>query len=76
MTVNIAEAKANLARLVEMAARGERVIVACNNCPIADLVVHKNQGKRKLGLLTGKLTIPDDFNVESDEINAMFYGKS
>ena len=74
MVVNISEAKTNLSKLIDMVYHGEKVIIAKNNLPIADLVIHKPSGKRKLGLLKDKLTIPDDIMKEDDEINEMFYG--
>jgi len=74
MIVNISEAKANLSKLVNMAYHGEKVVIAKNNLPLVDLVIHKPEGQRKLGLLTGKFTLPDDFFDEDEDINAMFYG--
>jgi hypothetical protein len=50
------------------------VIIAKNNLPMVELVIHKPEGKRKLGLLAGKLTIPEDILEENAEINDMFYG--
>lgn len=76
MIVNISEAKAKLSKLVEMVYHGEKVVIAKNNLPLVDLVIHKPAGKRKLGLLAGQFTVPDDFLEESDEINTMFYGES
>ncbi len=76
MIVNISEAKTNLSKLIDMVYHGEKVVIAKNNLPIADLVIHKPTGKRKLGLLAGKLTVPDDFLDEDSEINEMFYGKN
>lgn len=72
--VNISEAKANLSKLVALVYRGEKVVIAKNNLPLVDLVVHKPEGKRKLGLLAGKLRVPDDILGEDPEINEMFYG--
>jgi len=74
MIINISEAKTNLSKLIDMVYHGETVVIAKNNLPIADLVIHKPAGKRKLGLLKGKISIPDDFNEEDKAINAMFYG--
>ena len=76
MIVNISEAKTNLSKLIDMVYHGEKVVIAKNNLPIADLVMHKPSGKRKLGLLKGKLIVPKEIMNEDDEINAMFYGKS
>ena len=74
MIVNISEAKTNLSKLIDMVYHGEEVVIAKNNLPIVDLVIHKPKRIRKLGLLKGKLIVPDDFNDEDDEINQMFYG--
>ena len=75
MVVNISDAKTNLSKLIDMVYHGEKVVIAKNNLPIADLVIHKPTGKRKLGLLKGKMMVPDDIFKESKEINEMFYGK-
>lgn len=75
MIVNLSEAKANLSKLVDMAYHGEKIIIAKNNLPLVELVPHKKEGKRKLGLLKGKIVIPENFNDEDPEINEVFYGK-
>lgn len=74
MIFNVSEAKAKLSQLIDMVYHGEKVVIAKNNLPIVELVIHQPTGTRKLGLLKGKLDIPDDFSEEDDEINAMFYG--
>ncbi len=75
MIINVSEAKAKLSKLVEMAYNGEEVIITKNNIPLVQLVSHNPKAKRKLGLLKGKIKIPDDFLEENEEINAMFYGE-
>jgi len=75
MIVNISDAKTNLSKLVDMVYHGEKVVIAKNNLPLVDLVPHKPEGKRELGLLQGEFTVPDDFTDEDYEINEMFYGK-
>ncbi len=75
MIVNVSEAKAKLSKLIDMVYHGEQVTIAKNNLPVVDLVRHTPPGKRQLGLLRGKLTVPEDFTEESAEINAMFYGE-
>jgi antitoxin (DNA-binding transcriptional repressor) of toxin-antitoxin stability system len=75
MIVNISEAKANLSKLVNLVYQGEKVVIAKNNMPLVDLVIHKPEGKRKLGLLSGKLKIPEDIMEEDTDIIEMFYGK-
>lgn len=73
MIINVSEAKAKLSQLIDMVYHGEKVVIAKNNLPIADLVIHQPTGSRKLGLLEGKIKISEDIIQEDDEINAMFY---
>jgi len=74
MIVNISEAKTNLSKLVNMVYCGEKVVIAKNNLPLVELVIHKPEGKRKLGLLAGKLEVPENIMEEDSDINKMFYG--
>ena len=74
MVVNISDAKTNLSKLVDMVYHGEKVVIAKNNLPLVDLVPHKPEGKRILGLLQGEFQVPDDFMDEDSEINEMFFG--
>ncbi len=39
-----------------------------------ELIAYKPTIKRKLGLLKGKIHIPDNFLDEDEEINALFTG--
>ena len=74
MMVNISEAKAQLSKLIDRVYHGEKVVIAKNNLPIADLVPHRPGGKRKLGFLKGELEVPDHVFFEVDaEIEEMFY---
>ena len=72
MIINISEAKTNLSKLIDMVYHGQEVIIAKNNLPIVDLVIHRPKGVRKLGLLEGKIDIPD-MNDGDSEIESMFY---
>jgi antitoxin (DNA-binding transcriptional repressor) of toxin-antitoxin stability system len=72
--VNISEAKTNLSKLVALVFRGEKVVIAKNNLPLVDLVIHKPEGKRRLGLLAGTFVVPDNIMDEDPDINKMFYG--
>jgi len=74
MIINVSEAKTKLSKLIDMAYHGEEVIIAKNNLPLVELIVHKPKAKRKLGLLAGQIDIPVDFMDEDDDINTMFYG--
>jgi prevent-host-death family protein len=75
MQINLHEAKAKLSALVEMSVEGEEVIIAKAGKPLARLVRYeKVQQPRTLGILAGKIIIPDNFNDEDQDINDMFYG--
>lgn len=73
MIVNVSEAKTNLSKLIDMVFHGEKVVIAKNNLPLIDLVIHKPSGKRKLGLMAGKFNVPENIMSEDSEINDMFY---
>lgn len=76
-TINIHEAKTHLSRLLEKVAGGEEVVIAKAGKPIARLVpLDAPPQKRRLGLLTDKLHIPDDFDAPLTEDDlAMFEGR-
>lgn len=76
-TINIHEAKTHLSRLLEQVAGGEEIIIAKAGKPIARLVpLDVPPKKRQLGLLKGKLDVPDDFDapLTEDEL-ALFEGR-
>ena len=74
MIVNVSDAKANLSKLIDRVYHGEEVTIAKNNLPLVDLVIHKPKGKRRLGVLAGVFSVPDDFLDEDPQIDEMFYG--
>ena len=76
MLVNISEAKAQLSKLIDRVYFGEKIVIAKNNLPIADLVPHKPEGKRNLGILKGQLKLSEDLLERDEEIEEMFYGKA
>ena len=62
--VNIHQAKTHLSKLIERAEAGEEIVIARAGKPAAKLVpVRSTRTRRRLGLLDGKFTIPDDFNA-------------
>jgi prevent-host-death family protein len=75
-TINIHAAKTHLSRLVEDAAGGEEIVIAKAGKPLARLVpLAATPAKRKLGMLDGKFSIPDDFDtMGAAEIIADFEG--
>ena len=66
-TVNMHEAKTGLSRLVERVEAGEEIIIARAGKPAARLVPFTARRHRRLGLLDGRFTIPDDFNAPLPE---------
>jgi prevent-host-death family protein len=63
-TVNIHAAKTHLSRLVDEAAAGEEIIIAKAGKATARLVpLAARTGKRKLGILDGKIDVPDDWDA-------------
>jgi prevent-host-death family protein len=62
--VNMHEAKTQLSRLVEDAARGDEIIIAKAGKPVARLVpVDRASTPRLRGLLKDKIWIADDFDA-------------
>ncbi len=75
-TVNIHAAKTHLSRLVDQAAAGEEIVIARAGRPVARLVpLAPVKPKRVLGILAGKLKIPEDFDIPlPDDALALFEG--
>ena len=75
-TVNIHEAKTQLSRLVEAAARGESFVIAKAGRPMVKVVpldAPAAEARRRLGFLAGQGEVPDDFDrMGADEIAALF----
>jgi len=76
-TVNIHEAKTHLSRLVDEVAAGAEIIIAKAGKPMARLApISTPIRKKRLGLLKGKIKVPDDFNAPlDDEILSAFEGR-
>ena len=77
--VNIHEAKTNLSKLLKAVEQGERVVIAKNGKPIAQVVALQpeidEQNEPFLGWMRGRGTVPDDFDhFMQDEIIDMFEG--
>ena len=73
MIIDVSEARASLPILLDRVHHGETVTITKNDLPLADLVKHRPLGKRRLGLLRGRIVVPDDFTDEEPEIHGMFY---
>jgi prevent-host-death family protein len=77
-TVNIHEAKTQLSRLVDEAAKGKPFVIAKAGKPLVKVTAldtPTGKQKRRLGFLRGQFQVPDDFNrMGSAEIREMFSG--
>ena len=75
--INIHEAKTHLSRIVDEVAAGAEVIIAKAGKPLAKLTPPSVPvTKKKLGLLKGKVKVPDDFNAPlPEDVLAAFEGR-
>ncbi len=77
--VNMHEAKTQLSKLVEKAAKGEPFIIARAGKPLVKVVpldAPSPKRVRRIGALKGQIKVPDDFDtMMSKEIEEMFYGE-
>ena len=73
-TVNIHEAKTQLSRLVDRAARGEAFVIAKAGKPLVKVsAVDAPVEPKRLGFLKGEIEVPEDFNRMGErEIAALF----
>ena len=73
-TVNIHEAKTQLSRLVDRAAKGESFVIAKAGKPLVKVTaIDAPAEPRRLGFLKGEIAVPDDFNRMGErEIAALF----
>jgi prevent-host-death family protein len=75
-TVDIREAKADLSRLVERAAKGEPFVIARAGKSLVMVVPFDQPNRadiRRTGFMAGQILVPDDFDrMGSDEIERAF----
>ncbi|MEI9401094.1 type II toxin-antitoxin system prevent-host-death family antitoxin [Mesorhizobium argentiipisi] len=75
-TVNIHNAKTNLSRLVDRAAKGEPFIIAKAGKPLVKVVPIDQPAAphiKRLGFMAGQFSVPDDFDrMGGDEIEQLF----
>jgi prevent-host-death family protein len=78
LTVNIHDAKTQLSRLVEQAARGEAFIIAKAGKPkvkVVPLDEVTSGTARRLGFMSGEISVPEDFDrMGAEEIESLFAG--
>lgn len=62
--VNVHQAKTHLSRLLDEVAAGGEVVIAKAGKPVARLVpLEPVVRRKKLGLLKGRISVPDDFDA-------------
>jgi len=78
-TYNIHDAKTQLSKLVEMAARGESFVIAKAGKPMVKVIAldtPESSQMSRFGFMAGQNKVPDDFNtMGSGEIQELFEGK-
>lgn len=74
MTVNIHEAKTQLSKLVDQAAKGEPFVIAKAGKPLVKVEALEAPAiPRRLGFMKGDISVPKDFDrMVEDEIAALF----
>lgn len=78
MAINLYEAKSQLSKLVDAAARGETVVIAKSGTPMAKLTrLQAEPESPRVGFLEGRAQIPEDFDrMDEDAIADLFDGGS
>ena len=69
------EAKSRLSELVRLVESGEKVVLARNGTPVAELVPASESMKREGGFWKGKVWISPDFDEPMPEFEKLFYGE-
>jgi prevent-host-death family protein len=78
-TYNIHDAKTQLSRLVEQAAKGESFVIAKAGKPMVKVIAldtPETSQQKRFGFMAGQIKVPDDFNtMVAKEIQKLFAGK-
>jgi len=75
--INVHEAKTHLSRIIEQVlTNGEPVTIARAGKPVVIVSAHPDSrpSRRKLGILRGKVQLPENLKVHDAEIQEMFEG--
>ena len=74
-TVNIHDAKTNLSRLVDRAARGETFVIAKAGKPLVKVsALDAPRKPQRIGFLKGEIEVPRDFNRMGEREIASLFG--
>lgn len=75
-TYNIREAKTQLSKLVEIAAKGESFLIAKAGKPMVKVIALATPASsqmQRFGFMSGQIALPDDFNTMGEaEIQELF----
>ena len=75
ITVNIHEAKTQLSKLVDRAAKGDPFVIAKAGKPLVKVVaLDAPKTARRLGFLKGQFKVPEDFNTMGQAEIARLFG--
>ena len=75
ITVNIHEAKTQLSKLVDRAAKGESFIIAKAGKPLVKVTpLDAPLAPRRLGFMKGEIEVPDDFDRMGEREIAGLFG--
>ena len=68
--VNVLDAKNNLSKLLRMLEAGdeERIIIARNGSPVAQLTLVDDSSLRRVGVTNGKKLMADDYDLDDDDL--------
>jgi len=77
VTVNMHEAKTQLSKLVDQAVKGEPFVIAKAGKPMVKVAaLDAPAAPQRLGFMTGKIDVPEDFNRMGEaEIAALLGGE-
>ena len=79
-TYNIHDAKTQLSKLVEQAAKGESFLIAKAGKPMVKVIAldaPESSQMKRFGFMAGQIKVPDDFNtMGAREIQELFEGKA
>ena len=75
--VNIHDAKTQFSRLIDRVTEGHEIVIARAGRPVARLVPYvERRQPRKLGLMAGQFSVPDDFDtLGAQEVATLFDGR-
>ena len=79
-TYNIHDAKTQLSKLVEMAAKGESFVIAKAGKPMVKVIAldaPESSQMKRFGFMAGQIRVPDDFNtMGAGKIKELFEGEA